>query len=183
MWSSFEIPAEFAVEIDARFLPLTLHSSLREILHRGNLGEGEAAEKLHVDDLCQRWIDFSQLIEGRAKLLEFEGVCRLLDCSDGGRNVELAAAFLCALAASVIDDEAAHHAGGISHEAGTIRELCAATARNLDVSLVKERCCANAHRHLMRKLAPRQPMQFVIESSEEVVGDGAIAAFGRFEER
>jgi hypothetical protein len=35
----------------------------------------------------------------------------------------------------------------------------------------------------MRKLAPRQPMQFVIESSEEVVGDGAIAAFGRFEER
>ena len=43
-----------AVEVDARLLPVPLHRPLRHAAHGGDLGEGEAAEELQVDDLGER---------------------------------------------------------------------------------------------------------------------------------
>jgi len=43
---------------------------------------------------------------------------------------------------------------------------------------VKQCCRTDAHRHLVRELAPSQPMKLVVQGAEEVVGNRLIAALG-----
>ena len=46
-----------AVQVDAAFLPVALHGALGDAAHGRDLGEGEAAEELQVDDLGEVGID------------------------------------------------------------------------------------------------------------------------------
>jgi len=50
------------VEINARLLPLSLHRTFRQLLHRSDFGEREPAEKLQVNYFSELRFDFRQLI-------------------------------------------------------------------------------------------------------------------------
>ena len=51
------------MQIQAALLPVALDGPFRDAAHRGNLGEGEAAEELQVDDLGQARLDLGELVE------------------------------------------------------------------------------------------------------------------------
>src|SRR5947209_7608834 len=53
-------------KVDARLVPLPLDGALRKILHSGNFGETEAAEKFQVDYFGKVRLDLRQFIQGIA---------------------------------------------------------------------------------------------------------------------
>src|SRR6516165_9524044 len=66
--SSESLRPDRAMEIDPRLLPVTLHRALRHAPHPSNLREGEAAEEFQIDDLRERSVDRSKLVESCADL-------------------------------------------------------------------------------------------------------------------
>src|SRR5215470_7612381 len=93
--SGEELFLERGVEVDSGLLPATLHRPFRDSPHRGDLGEGEPAEELHVHDLGQRRIHTGQPVERLADARELLAVCGRLafPVADRG-DVEVAAALL-----------------------------------------------------------------------------------------
>ena len=55
-----------------------------------------------------------------------------------GRDLELTAAFLGAALAGVVDDQGAHHLGGVGHEAAFVGEDRALALGHVEVRLVEE---------------------------------------------
>jgi hypothetical protein len=49
--SALQVSANFAVQIEASPLPISLHGSLGDIPQRGDFNEGETAEEFQVYDL------------------------------------------------------------------------------------------------------------------------------------
>ena len=59
-----------AMQIEAAFFPVALHGPLGDAAHGGDLGEGEAAEELQIDDLGEAGIDLGELVERIADLAQ-----------------------------------------------------------------------------------------------------------------
>src|ERR1700757_433843 len=111
------------MEIDFCFFPFALHRALRQATHGCNLGEGESAEELEIDELRKLGIHRRELIERFADPGEFAsigdfGYVLVFECS----NFDMTTAFLSLPVARMIDDEAAHYSGRISHKTGAIGE-------------------------------------------------------------
>ena len=51
------------MQVEAALFPVALNRPLRDAAHRGDLGEGEAAEELQVDDLGETRLDLGELVE------------------------------------------------------------------------------------------------------------------------
>ena len=158
-----------AMQIDAALLPVALHGPLRHAAHGGDLGEGEAAEELQIDDLREIRIDLAELVERIAdpgQLLRVGHVGRQIGAER--RNLEQAAALLRAPPPHVVDDQAAHHARGVGHEPRAIGEDRPFLARDREVGLVQQgRHPDGPGRSLSRQLAAGQPMELRVQSVEQ----------------
>src|SRR4029077_10437011 len=105
-----------------------------------DFGKREPTEKLQVDQLSKLRLDFRQLIEGIADRRELFGVYRILNnIGSERRNFEFTTAFDGASAARVINDESAHGARGIPHEAGPVGKGAAVAGGDVEISLVQKR--------------------------------------------
>src|SRR5690348_4382748 len=110
--------AQVVLQQDTSLVPVALSGALRGPEHTGDLREGKATEKFQVDDLCQARLDLAKRLERLADALQL----RLIRCERGrlgpqGRDLEAAAALLCAATAHVVDDQPAHGARGIGQKA------------------------------------------------------------------
>lgn len=133
------------MEIDAGLLPMALDGSFRDVFHGGDFEETESAKEAEVDDFGERSIVLGECVEGIADARQLTVVCEVLNVGTERGDLEKAAAFLNTAAAGVIDDEAAHDAGGISHESGFIGKAHALSFCHFDVGLMKEGGCADGH--------------------------------------
>jgi len=86
----------------------------------------------------------------------------------------LAAAFLSAAGARMVNAEPAHEASGKGHEVQPIGKGKEAAARYLNVSLAKNGGGSNTHGRLVRKLGAGEAMEFCVERCKEVIRDGFI---------
>src|SRR5205085_3349942 len=121
---TLKIGANAAVQIDARFLPLALHRAFRDAAHRPDFSEREAAEKFQVYDRRQLAIELGQFVQrvaDAAKLALVSQVGRGLRAGQRS-DLELPAALDGAAVARVVDDQPAHGARRISHEARAVRK-------------------------------------------------------------
>src|ERR1700722_10751072 len=81
----------------------------------------------------------------------------------------------------MIDDETAHDARGVSHEAGLIGKGLAFARGDVEIGFVKQRGDAQAGGSgsaPTRQLTFGQPVQLGVEGGEEGIRRGAIAALG-----
>ena len=60
--------ADRMVQVEAALLPVALNGPFRHAAHGGDLGEGEAAEELQIDDLGEIRFDLGELVERIADL-------------------------------------------------------------------------------------------------------------------
>jgi hypothetical protein len=63
--STEALAAQRAVKVDTRLLPVPLDGALGDPPHGRDLGQGEAAEELQVDDLRERGVEGAELLQGR----------------------------------------------------------------------------------------------------------------------
>lgn len=172
------------MKIDSRLFPLALYGPLGDSFHSGNLGKGEAAEKVEVDDLGETSVVFSELIEGLANLSEFPVVRNIVGIWAQRGDLKQAAAFLRTAIPRVIDNETAHDARRIAHESRLVGEADAVVARHINVGLMEE--CGRADRDWqtdVSQFAFGQTMQLGIERGEERFRGGPVAAISRGNQR
>ena len=92
-------------------------------------------------------------------------------------DLEQAAALLGSAPPHVVDDQPAHDAGGIAHEAGVIDEHGAVFAGDREVGFVQEGGDTKpADRSAPIELAAREPMQFGVERPEQRIRDNPFIA-------
>jgi hypothetical protein len=97
--------------------------------------------------------------------------------------MELAATLLRAAAARVVDDEAAHDAGGVAHEARFVGKRGVAASGDLEIRLVQQRCRAERRGRAARELALREAVQLGVQGFEQPLGCSRVALFRRRDER
>jgi hypothetical protein len=106
------------MEINACLFPASLHCALREISQGGDFSECKPTEKFQVDEFSEFRLYLGQFIEGIADRRQLFCVHGILDhIGLERRDLELSAAFDRVAVSSMVDDEPAHHTGGIPHEA------------------------------------------------------------------
>src|SRR5262249_40349034 len=127
-------------KIDPRLVPLPLHRALAGAPEARDLGEGEAAEELELDDLRDLRLHGGELVERLAEPLDLLGVVRrraaqALAVERGDR--EIAAALPGLATAEAVDDQAAHDPDRIGEEPGAIGELHSLAPRDVEIGLVE----------------------------------------------
>ena len=118
---------------------------------RGDLAEREAAEELEVDDARQprRRRPRSSSSASLSRLRSSASRHGFGHVGRDRRDLELAAALLRLPAARVVDDQPAHHARGVAHEALAIGKCRALAAGDVQIGLVQQR--GRAERHARRR--------------------------------
>src|SRR5437764_9917290 len=97
------------VEDDPGLPPVALHGPFGNLAHRGDLPEGEAAEKVEVHQLGERGIELGQLIQGQAELAERLGVSALRNFLAREREqLELPATLARGSTPGIVYDQSAH---------------------------------------------------------------------------
>src|SRR5215204_1361698 len=110
--------ANRVMQIQPPFFPVALNRALGYAAHRGDLGEGETAEELQIDDLRQPRLGLGELVERVADHDERLWIADAVGVVDPERrDLEEPAALLRAPPPHVVDDQPAHDAGGVGHEA------------------------------------------------------------------
>src|SRR6478672_8942779 len=107
------------MEEQARLPPIPADRTLRNVPKRGDLGEGEAAEEVHVHQFSQRGLERCQFVERLAESFQLFGITHRIgalqfiavEC-----DLELPATLLRASSTRVVDDQPAHRARGITEE-------------------------------------------------------------------
>ena len=150
-----------------------------------DLGEGEPAEELEVHDLGQQGVDAGQRVHGLPDARELArvrgGVHRH---AVQGRYLELPAPLARLAVAHMVDDQVAHDARGVGHEAGAVGERAAFAPRHVEVGLVQQgRGAEREVRALAGELAPGQPVQLLVQRPEQGIHGRRIAALGGGDER
>ena len=126
-------------EIDASFLPPALYGSLRQPLEGGNFGERESAEELQVDHFGKLRLDVCQLIQCVADQREVAvRYGAVSDVGVKGGDFEFATALDGGTAPGVIDDQATHHAGRVTHESGVIRKARVLASCDIEVGFMEK---------------------------------------------
>src|SRR5215218_6740165 len=108
-------------KIDPSLVPVPLHRALARPPETRDLGEGEAAEELEVDDMRDPRLHGGELVERLAEPLDLLGVVRervahILAVDRG--ELEVAAALPGLTAAEAVDDQTAHDPRRIGEEPG-----------------------------------------------------------------
>jgi hypothetical protein len=150
-------------------LPAAFDGSFGDPLHRGDLGYREAAEELEVHDVGQHRFGRRELVECRSQPAELHAVRHRVGHIRTNRSqLELSATLLRLAAPGVVDDQAAHHPSGISHEALLVGELVAVDPRQVEVRLVQQARRADRDTPpVARQLAAPHPVQLGVERREE----------------
>src|SRR3954447_23947789 len=113
-------------KIDPRLVPMPLHRALAQSPEIRDLGEGETAEELEIDDVRDLRLHGGELVERPAEPLDLLGIARrgrvahvlVVDRGD----LEAATALPGLTAAEAVDDQAAHDPCRIGEEPGAIGE-------------------------------------------------------------
>jgi hypothetical protein len=168
------------MKINAGFLPLPAHGTFRYALHGGDFGEGEAGKEFQVDNLNERRVGLGKLVQCIADLgqLSFiDGVFHRLVAQGG--NFELPAAFHCAAAPRVIDDQPSHCTGGIGHKASLVGKRRASPGSEVKIGFVEETRGTYARRAPDPcQFAPSQAVQLGVECGEQLLCGRSVALFG-----
>ena len=165
------------MQIQPALLPAALDRPFRDAAHRGNLGEGEAAEELQVDDLGQARLDLGQLVKSVAdhdQRLRVGHAVGVVDAERG--DLEQPAAFFGPPPPHVVDDQPAHDPGGIRHEARLIDEHGAFPAGDREVGFVQQRRHTQRPGTLTVQFAPGEPVQLRVQRAEQGIRDHTLIA-------
>src|SRR5262249_27709747 len=107
--SEFNAGANAPVEGDSGLFPLSLDGALRETLQGADLGEGEAAKELQVDDLGQVRLRLGEVVQRSADQRQLSIVDLIVGRLGGeGGDLELTAPLLGEPATDMVDDQAPH---------------------------------------------------------------------------
>src|SRR5215210_106522 len=170
-------------KIDPRFVPMPLHRALADPAEVCDLGEGEAAEKLEIDDLRDLRLHGGELVERLAEPFDLIGIARrgrvahVLAVDRG--HLEAAAALSGLTATEAVDDQAAHDPCRIGEEPGAIGERQILALRDVEIGLVEQ--AGRAERSAWtraRQLAAGEPAELPVERRKERLGGLADAAIG-----
>ena len=139
---------------------------------------------LEVDDPGEAGVSGLQAFERLAEVGQAIGVgAHVRDVGGDGRDLEQAAALLRLPAARVVDDQPAHHPGGVAEEAVAVGEGRPLALRDVQIRLVQDRRGAERRAGApLGQLAAGHPVQLVVERGEQLVGCRAVAALGGGEE-
>src|SRR5208282_4242437 len=155
------------MKIDARFFPLALHGSFGDVSHGGDFLKRKATKELQVHDFRQRRLCLREFVKRLADSSELLAIHRIFDVASKRRNLELAAPLLSLAAARVIDNQAAHHSSGVSHEPVAIGEGSSVLPGYLDICLMQESGSAEGHvRAVPRQFSLRKSMQFCVKRAK-----------------
>src|SRR5215210_7868451 len=170
-------------KIDPRLVPMPLYRALAYSAEVRDLGEGETAEELEVDDVRDLRLDGGELVERLAEPLDVFGIARrdrvahVLAVERG--DLEAAAALPGVTATEAVDDQAAHDPRRIGEESGAIGEGHPLALRDVEIGLVEQ--AGRAERGAWtraRQLAASPPAELSVERREERLGGLAVAAIG-----
>src|SRR5271168_962712 len=108
MSGEWQLVAECSVQIDTRFLPIALHRPFGYAAKRANLRERKPTKELEIDDLRERWVEPSKLIERVADARELHMVGDVVgDVGVKRGDLETATPLLRLPVADIIDDQSA----------------------------------------------------------------------------
>ena len=141
-------------------------------------------KSLGIDDPGEAGVGRLQAFERLAEVGQAVAVgARVRDVGGDGGDLEQATALLRLAAARVVDDQPAHHPGGIAEEAVAVGEGRPLALRDVQIRLVQDRRRAERRaRPPLGQLAAGHPVQLVVERREQLVGGRAVAALGGGEE-
>src|SRR5687767_229414 len=168
--------ADSMMQIHAALLPVALDSALGDSAHRGDLGEGEAAEELQVDDLGEPRFDLGKLVERIAdqdQRLRVDDALGVIGAERG--DFEQPAPLLRSPPPDVVDDQAAHDPRRIGHEARLIDENGPLPSRDREVSLVQQGGDTQTPgRAAAAQFTAGEPGQLGVERGERGVGQISV---------
>src|SRR5262245_11631519 len=110
-------------KVDSRFVPMPLHGALAHSAEARDLGDGETAEELEVDDVRYFRLHGGELVERLAEPLDLFGIARrgrVHVLAVDRRDLEAAAVLPGLAAAEAVDDQAAHDPCRIGEEPGAV---------------------------------------------------------------
>lgn len=128
------------MEPGARHAPLALDGGGRDAHDFGGLFDGESTEEAEFDELGLVGIEGLEAVECFVEFVEGDfGNRGDTDVVFDGKDLRIAATFLGALVAGVIDEDAAHELGGDTEEVGPALPVNACLIDQLHVRFVDER--------------------------------------------